>query len=102
MENNKIKRYKMNNNTFGNFTVINWNGKTEIITTDIKNITEVDLDFFINAVEYNNHYNNGKWSDWYNSEEIIETYTSTEDIEYLFIKDIDYIKKHLDYMIKNL
>jgi len=94
---NKMKK----NEEFGYFEILEWNGKTVIKPLINIKIIDVDLDFFIRAVEENNKINNAKWSQWYDSSEIIETYTSIENVKYNFTEDINYIKSHLDYMIKN-
>lgn len=86
---------KYNIKSFSNFET-----KVRIILQEVK-VIDIDLDFFIKAVEENNHNNNGKWSDLASADEIIETYTSTENIKYNFIDDIDFIKYHLEYMIRN-
>lgn len=61
---------------------------------------EIDLDFFIEAVEFNNQYNNGKWSDWASGKEIIDVYTSTEGAIYKYTEDRELIESKLnEYML---
>lgn len=61
---------------------------------------EVDLQFFINAVENNN----GKWEDWENGDDIIEVYISTlciEETDYIVTQKLSYIKNELNKIINN-
>ncbi|HEJ5745073.1 TPA: hypothetical protein SL763_005068 [Pseudomonas aeruginosa] len=64
-------------------------------------IKEVDLDYFIEAVEGNNEINGGNWSQWASGKEIIDVYTDFGDTPYLvtFIDGKDYIESELDRMI---
>lgn len=56
-------------------------------------IIKADLDFFINAVEHNNIYNNGKWEDWQDGEEIVNIYTDneSEELKYEFSPSRKYV-----------
>lgn len=60
---------------------------------------ELNLEFFINAVEENNIINDSDWTVWRDSKEIIDVYTDNlEDYEF---SDYDYIVNRLDLIIES-
>ena len=68
---------------------------------EVKRIVEVDLEWFVRAVEDNNIYNDGSWKNWKNGLEVIEVYTNSEGIEYIYDEDKDYIIEQLNNKIAN-
>ena len=66
----------------------------------MKQIIELDLNFFIKVVDENIQINGGSLLDWEDADHIIDTYTSMNDIyEYVYIEDKEEIKKELNKLL---
>jgi hypothetical protein len=66
----------------------------------MKQIIELDLNFFKKAVDENIMFNGGSFSDWEDADHIIDTYTSLDEFyDYIYIEDKEEIKKELNIFI---